>query len=896
MAVAAITTRPFIGRSDELSHLVERRRAAGASRGGLVLVTGDAGLGKTRLLAEFAALLADARVRVTSSYCAEFAQRPYAPVLDLLERLDPRAAVLHSAPSRAEQFAPIVEGFRRQSERRTIVALVEDLHWTDPATIDLLAAVTREAANRRLLIVATYRPEAVGDDDPLTASVARLERLAATSTIELQPLNRPEMRALVSGVLDRSDALSPDVVARIADLSEGNPLFAEELLENALERARVGATGDALPASVRAAVLERARPLSEGDRNVLAQAAVIGRHFTLDLLEATLDAERDAILGSLQRARNLQLIFEEGEGAFGFRHALTREAIYDSFLDAQKSALHLRIARVLEAMPLTQRSTHYLAYHWYAAGDAVKAMLYGEAAGDAAMAVFSSGEAVRYFGYCRRFAGDSSAASGRVRMKLGNAYVRSGSWALAAQMFGEAIEILREIGDLEGECEATEELATALFGRGSGECCEPVLRLCERIAGLAEARNVLSRLHIFAAHVHSAMGRFDEASEALAAADVGAVADRPRSLTQYYATRASLAAAKADRVAYRAAMGEALALCPIESKAYLRAIVLSNTAQGLADLGALDEAEAALADAEAIARTGDFRQTLLYCTAMRASIGLLRGRLREARRCVEEALAAEADYERVRPIVAAVGAAAGLLLADQALVARCYDESFAVSANALVVAAAFAEHLVASGRTSDARELLRLVLDEPVSARNPFAAYVAIARFGDDADAGRAREVVAEVAGYEQDVVFKAALLLFDAIRAQRSGDAAAAAIYGAAAAAAFGRLGFPLWEAQALELAGKPDAASSLFFRAGAVQHVRRMNLQNKAQEWPRTLSPREREVASCIARGLSNAEIAAELSVSTKAVEKHLSSIYQKLGFSSRSKLLAYMARSGV
>jgi len=809
--------------------------------------------------------------------------------LDLLTRLDPSAATLKSAQSRTAQFDQVAGAFRAATQRRAVVALIEDVHWTDPATLDLLTELARDAAGRRILFVVTYRPEALGEEDPRAASVARLKRLSGATTIVLRPLARPEIRRLIGARLERG-ALAPETVARIEEISEGNPLFAEELVENAIESVRVHDGRPVLPISIRAAVLARAHPLDESDRTVLAQAAVVGRRFSIDLLAAMLDVPRDRVLISLQRARSARLIVEEDEGDFSFRHALTREAIYDTFLVAQRRVLHRRIAGFLEALPATRRCVQDLAHHWWAARDPAKAIEYGEAAGDAAFAVFSNEEAARYFGYCREFLEANSAQAGRIYLKLGYAQVRCDSWALGARSHSEAVDAFRSAGDLEGECDATEELVSARFALGDSQCCDPLLDLLGRIPDDKETHALRARVEIYLAHVYSTMGRFAEASAVLAAADLGAVRLRPRSLTQYQATRASLAAARADVEEYRAAMAEALALSPAHSEANRRAIILSNLAQALTDLGRVDDAARVLDDAEALARADDFRQTLLYCTMTRAAAAFLTGRLHEARERVEAALGAESDYERVRPRISALGVAVALLLRDDALLARCYDESL-VRSHPLEVAAPYAELMASRGRLPDALALLRAALQRPVSARNPFPTYVAVARLGESGDLAAARGAVAEIASCPQDVVFKAVLPLFDAIVAQRFGFPGRVA---EAAATAFHDLRFPVWEAEALELSQRHAEAAQIYRQIGAVRRVKRDD-RPAPQDLPADdirLSPREQEVATHAARGLSNSEIASELCVSTKAVEKHLSSIYQKLGVSSRSKLVLHMA----
>jgi predicted ATPase len=141
MRAQPVFCRPLIERREELELLHECRRRASAGRGGLVLLGGEAGVGKTRLLTEFTRSLNVPRLRVVVAHCREFAQRPYAPVLDLLAQLDAQAESLAPARSRDEQFEPLIRAFGRESERSTIVALIEDLHWSDPATAELIAAI-----------------------------------------------------------------------------------------------------------------------------------------------------------------------------------------------------------------------------------------------------------------------------------------------------------------------------------------------------------------------------------------------------------------------------------------------------------------------------------------------------------------------------------------------------------------------------------------------------------------------------------------------------------------------------------------------------------------------------------------------------------------------------------
>jgi DNA-binding CsgD family transcriptional regulator len=174
-----------------------------------------------------------------------------------------------------------------------------------------------------------------------------------------------------------------------------------------------------------------------------------------------------------------------------------------------------------------------------------------------------------------------------------------------------------------------------------------------------------------------------------------------------------------------------------------------------------------------------------------------------------------------------------------------------------------------------------------------------VARIGDPDDLGRARDAVSCYAAYPQDVVYKATLPLFDAIAARRRGDVRNVRGPAELAAQAFRELGCPLWEAEACELAGRVPDAAIIYRRIGAVDPLRRIEVARMSPAVGSTragvLTPRERDVALLVAAGKGNRATAERLAISEKAVEKYLTSIYTKLGMTSRAQLAAYVAASG-
>jgi DNA-binding CsgD family transcriptional regulator len=888
----------LIGRRDELAHLHERRREASLGRGGLVLVSGEAGIGKTRLLAEFKASLASARVRVASAQCRQFAQRPYGPILDSLSRIDPTAATLEPAASRGEQFERI-SGAYLAAARRGVVVLLEDIHWTDPATLELLATLATAAASERLLFVATYRTEAVPEDDPMFAAIGRLGSLRGATTIELAELHRPELAAFIDSALDGLPEIAQTTRKEIARLSEGNPLFAEELMKNALERKRTGVARGALPTTIRAAVRERLAPLDAEDFDVLAHGAVVGRQFDSALLEIALDIPRARIERALQRARALQLIVEERPGEFRFRHAMTRETIYEDFLTVQLRVLHRRIAAALDEMPAGNVALQALAYHAWAGEEGAKAAVYGERAGDEAMQVYAHEEAIRFYGYATDYLPRDSADSVRVRRKIIRAFAFAGERAQALTLAAETAGILERLGDLAQELEVRIDWAVESYNLGLEEINEPLAQMLPRLTA-AEHAPIRTRLEVTRAQLLAIRDRESEAEAILAATNPpDAVAD-PIAALSYFATKALLAQHHCDIDGFLENTERMLEVATGEAQVASRIKALSNAAAVLARIGRLEEVDRYILEAETLARANNFRSLLAILLSCAVAVRYRRGELREAASLANEVLGIATDHTVPGLQLAAYGCAVGLLTGDEELVRRCYDESLAAREYQIGLPGfAYAERAIRSGRADEARHLLtRALRGSGGAGQAPFDLYLAVARWGDERDVDTARADLSRLCAGDPHPVHRAVLSLFEAYAAQRFHQPDAAKRHALDAAQGFGLLGLPLWEADAARIAGRPDAAVEIYRRIGAVSRLRDVERRTvertsdvavPANEGVFTL--REREVAELVGAGLSNAEIGDKLGVTVKAVEKHLGAIYKKLDFSSRSKLIVYM-----
>lgn len=869
-----------------------------------MLVTGEAGVGKSRLIAEFCSLLATSRWRIGQGACLQFAQRPYGPVLDVISRLDPAVGDLAPAASRHEQFNVITDTFARAARKSATVAVIEDLHWADAATIELLAYLSPKLAAMRLLIIASLRPEEVHSGHPAYAGLAKLVSGTRTERVELAALAGPELHAFIDTALEGFE-LADETRRAVALTGEGNPFFTEELLKSAVERRGLARTSDAtaLPTTVRATLLERLRPLDESEHKVLAQAAVIGRSFDLDLLARTLGTDTASLLPALQRARDFQLIKEESPTLFRFRHALTREAIYADFLTAQLRPLHHTIAVALENVPAEQRSIESLAYHWWAAGDAANSVRYNELAGDAAGAVHAHDDAIRFFQRALDTVEPVCLQRGRLFEKIADRRLAMSFHDAALSAYAQAAAIFRALGDSEREATC---LVREAVQRYTGRDTHPTAALEAMLERLDHSDFVSrSRVHLGIAWLTITFYEPDETIHHLAHVDRRAIETVPEIDFRFHNVVAWLAMVMGDAERYRAEHALWLAAARRMGGTGLVASVYYNGAFCYALLGLHEDAERDIGLAIDSARAECTRHGEASAHAVSAFCRLLRGNLAGAKADLDVVRAIPTDNQITIAHAAAWGSVVAAHLDDPVLTAYWFDrlEGAASSFTAFLCGAGYAEIMVRRGRLQDARALLHEALSIGERPRGHVLTMVAVARYGATQDFPRARTILQRAADAPTELVERYALSLFDALVAERERRTDAAIALAQHAAAGLRRLGFPLLEAAALELAGEPAAALEIYRHCGATYDVGRLEpepaktldssngMRTPASERDR-LSKRERAIAALVTRGQSNLQIGRTLSISHKTVEKHLGAVYRKLGISSRAELSAYAA----
>jgi DNA-binding CsgD family transcriptional regulator len=400
--MAARATSPvLVGRADQLAVL---QAALGPSlRGGpsVVLIGGEAGVGKSRLVSEFAARAGAAGARVLTGGCVELGTDglPFAPFTAVLRELvrdlgpDGVAALLPGGASRdfarllpefgsadgdagdivarARLFEQMLALLERLADDGPVVLLIEDAHWADRSTRDLLAfLVGRQQVLDGVLIVVTYRSDEMHRTHPLRPLLAELARLAWVERMDLPRLDRLHADELVARILGREP--EPSFADRVYQRADGNPLFVEELLCDC-----AGGVLAVLPESLRELLLAVVRRLPEETQEVLRAAGAGGQRVGHELLAAATGLDDDALSRALRPAVAANVLIADADG-YAFRHGLIREAIVDDLLPGDHTRLHTRFAGALRDDPglvPAGRAMIEQAHHWYAAHDTVGALV-----------------------------------------------------------------------------------------------------------------------------------------------------------------------------------------------------------------------------------------------------------------------------------------------------------------------------------------------------------------------------------------------------------------------------------------------------------------------------------------------------------------------------------------
>jgi ATP/maltotriose-dependent transcriptional regulator MalT len=927
---------PIIGRATERDAMSAAYARARAGQSQLVLVTGPAGIGKTRLVEDLCASATDARVLTGESAPLAGSALAYGPFVAalrdhagwLLEEDHPGDMLTQ----RHRLFLRVLEVLTGLAAQAPVLLVLEDLHWADESSRELLDFLAVRLREQPIMVVATLR------DDELSASARRwrteLERRPRVVSLRLAPLTPGEIGEVVADLMPFGT--SADSRAAVISAAEGNPLYARELASAGPGR---------MPASITDAVLAKADDVTEQTRALIDQVSVADGGMSHELLAATVTLPEADMLAAARAAVDSGLLVSDGDG-YTFGHALIRQVIYAHILPGERRLLHRRLAEALADRPASEPGL--LARHWHLAGVPDRAAAAAVAAARHAVSVRAYPEAAKNYALAIELATWLSAAGPELKEEAARAASWAGNSEQAATWAADAVaqsdsagpvdrarrlerlgRYRWETGDPKAAVEATRQAMVVLEG-------EPPSRLQARVmAALATWWMLLGELEAARPLAVLAVAVAEQAS---------ADAERAHGL----ATLGVITAQDGDLDAGLADLHSAFTLAVRAGSVEDTTRAAANRVHLLYRAGRFAEAvEAGYAGRDAAAAMGAPPAITAPIGNNAASALVASGRWAEADRLLAELVAESTTnytrYLQLLQLELAVGRGDAERAADLAATLRkspddprlvgslhaCLAEQ-ALDADDLAVAAAeVADGFAALSGAALAEKELRLLAAGarlaadlallPSSARPrdiPDGWEQLAAAFPD-----RARLIVAEHGAGQPDLAAYGATV--EAEEARRVGNDSRATWR--AVAEAWHVAGWPyreayarLREAVAALKAGRREQgiralaacqslarelqASPLLTRADDL--ARRARLAPSAAKPARSADPgarfdltdRETEILACLVKGNSNRQIARALFISDRTVAVHVSRILDKLGVRNRTEAATVGARLGL
>lgn len=464
------------GRAAMLRQLTARFDDAMAGRTQVILLSGEAGIGKSRLLAELFERAEAAGWRTATGTCLDEegmpAYFPWVAVLRALERDakpsdaltlitgtsgETRGALFTSAHSRFRLFDAVARQLELESNREPLAIAIDDLQWADTSTVHLLRVLATQLTGHRVAIVGAYRSDGASSAPELQQTVAELERRRVVTRFEVESIGVSDTRELLNELVGFDSEQLARVIHRRSD---GNPFVIEELVRALVDQGMISSTSAQidleqlpLPSSVSASIVQRIQGFSSEDRDLLELAAVAGKEIAPLLLAGAWSRPLRSVEAALERLRQAGLIEEAA-----FAHDRVREAILAQLAPDRRRMLHGRLAAVLQTWSADSRDLHLLAdlaFHADRAGEAELAMRTLVRLGDASLAAHGPDEAVAaYRQAISLLAGGENSELASLNLRLGEAKLQAGS-VDAAGCFLQALDFFERTGDQEGVAKAS---------------------------------------------------------------------------------------------------------------------------------------------------------------------------------------------------------------------------------------------------------------------------------------------------------------------------------------------------------------------------------------------------------------------------------------------------------
>jgi DNA-binding NarL/FixJ family response regulator len=957
-----------IGREGPLHALVERLDDAVNGSGRVILLGGDAGVGKSRLVRDLKQEASAKKVRIIEGRCTSTESSvPYAPLMNALrfriakgegeavaEMLGPLRAVLApifpqlessesaeaaAARERQRPFELIFSVLERLASDEPMLLVLEDVHWADQTSLELLHHLAHRAPSLRMLILATYRSDELHSAHPLRRLLGSMARDRVGEEMRLDPLSRDDTSEMLRCLLGVEP--DPEFAGAIWRRSEGNPFFVEELVSVLAGFGDMTPNAEAaailerspLPSTVSEAVLERLTALGPSAIETMSAAAVIGRSFDFEDLRGVLGMSELELLEVLERLVAHQLLREdriERKDSYSFPHALMQEAVYENLISRRRRLLHRRVALVFEARYNKSPSRlDEMAFHFRVGGEHEKAYHYARLAGDEAVRLRAWDDAAQHYenalASLDEMFDESERAADLLERLAGVAWRRSQPKE-GRQFTEEALRLRRALGHKEETARLLRRVALLRIEdgdtEGAGEALDEALRLLGTSSDSAQlgaiyddlgklflARGDLDRAESFLMQGFSIASRDPQSAEEVPAlislaelgvlgGDVSAGVQRLdlafellregrlpfERLARVYSegVRVLILAQEYNRALNWA--DTAIVLCTKQGIVgfdalfrAMRAVILTITS-GEADT--LAQAQAAVAD---LRRTN--RPELRDSLRMLGFVHRARGELVEARAAYKEA---SMLGDRGRPVGFALVALAEGRHAEAAEI--LVDAVEAVPPSQPIVARQLlpylVESLVAVGRVNDAARYVDSTprLPDPragIAQRHHAAGLISLAR--GCADAAVEELQSAADAWYESGNRLEYWRVRVPLMEAMLSAGKSSEGL----------KLGRKLLENLGRPLLPREREVVRRILRRAGVRTRPRTAAPSDERKISSPLTAREQAVLQEVAKGRTNKEIADELDIAEKTVSVHVSHILSKLGCRTRTQAARFITQ---
>ena len=536
-----------IGRAYERDALYQLISLARSGQGQIVQVSGEAGIGKSRLVAEVKTRADSEGFLVLQGACFQMdSSYPYAPLLDMLRtsaatnplagtpdpvfqefaRLLPELQLssIHelsiplSDPEQEKRrlFATLTRFFKERTKQQPLLLVIEDLHWCDDISLEFLLSLARSSVALPLLLLMTYRNDEV--QPSLRRFLAQLDRARLSQELQLVSLTKSDVDAMLDAMLHLPDAEKDSLLDLIYPLTEGNPFFVEEVLTSLVSHGELVSDDSGwhyrphpdrrsesmpVPRSVQEAVQQRTAYLSSEAKRLLSLAAVAGRRFDFVVLQQVMHCDEEQLLLLMKELVSIQFVQEISAEQFVFRHALTQQSVYTELLARERRLLHRMLAEALEGLytsspTLQEMYLEDLAYHCYEAGMWEQALAYTQEVGEKALALYAQQAAIEHF--TRAVDAEhhlSIPSSPRLYLSRGQAYETLGEFESALSDYKQALEAAQVAQDRLMEWQSVIAIGFLWTGRDyeqAGDWFRQASELAEKLADPTLLARSLNRL------------------------------------------------------------------------------------------------------------------------------------------------------------------------------------------------------------------------------------------------------------------------------------------------------------------------------------------------------------------------------------------------------------------